>query len=47
MQTASKAAGLIAAGITAIALVGAAITIAPRRAAASSHREAALINKMP
>jgi hypothetical protein len=47
MQTASKVAGLIAATIATIALVGAAIAIAPRRAAASSHREAPLITEMP
>lgn len=47
MQTVSKVAGLIAAAITTIALVGAAITIAPRHAAASSHREAPLITEMP
>ena len=51
MEIASKIAGRIAARITtsicAIALVGAALAMAPTRAAASSHREAPLITEMP
>jgi hypothetical protein len=51
MEIASKIAGPLTARITtaicAIALVGAALTTAPSRATASSHREAPLITEMP
>ena len=50
MET-GKIVGRIAVGVTtticAIALFGAALTITPRRAAASSHREAPLVTEMP
>ncbi len=51
MKTASEIAGQIIAkmiaAICAVALVGAALTIAPPRAIASSHREAPLVTEMP
>src|ERR1700690_931984 len=51
METASEIAGQITAriitAICVIALVGAALTTAPSRATASSHREAPLITEMP
>ncbi|MGA7761889.1 MAG: DUF4331 family protein, partial [Candidatus Binataceae bacterium] len=47
MENASKIAGRVTTTMLAIALVGAALTITPPRATASSHREAPLITEMP
>ena len=47
MENASKIAGRVTTIMLAIALVGAALTITPPRATASSHREAPLITEMP
>ena len=47
MQTVSRVTSLAATAAITIALVATAITIAPRRTAASSHREAPLVTEMP